>query len=250
MEETPPPDKAETEQPTSKEPVLSPEEAEVARLLTAAEADLKARRLTSPAGNNAWDRYQQVLGIDPANLDAIRGMERVIESYMELFGSAVKQEDFDKATGYLAKIRELHPDSPVLEEGERSLVAAKQTRADRLAEEEHQRQADEEARQAELERHRIAKAIDEHWAAFEAAIQAQDLYEAAGILVQIRDLNPEEPGLAAGEQRLSDLERQLIKQIVEEQWVAFEAVLEAEDLDEAANILIQVRDLDPEKHRD
>ena len=55
MEETPLPDKAETEQPTSKEPLLSPEEAEVARLLTAAEADLKARRLTSPAGNNAWD---------------------------------------------------------------------------------------------------------------------------------------------------------------------------------------------------
>ena len=247
MEETPPPDKAETEQPTSKEPVLSPEEAEVARLLTAAEADLNARRLTSPAGNNAWDRYQQVLGIDPANLDAIRGMERVIESYMELFGSAIEQEDFDKATGYLAKIRELHPDSPVLEEGERSLAAAKQTRADRLAEEEHQRQAEEAARQARLERQRIAEAIEEHWTAFEAAMQAQDLYEAAGILVQIRDLKPEEPGLAAGEQRLSDLERQLIKQIVEEQWVAFEAALKAEDLDEAADILAQVRDLDPEE---
>ena len=216
MEETPLPDKAETEQLTSKEPVLSPEEAEVARLLTAAEADLKARRLTSPAGNNAWDRYQQVLGIDPANPDAIRGMERVIESYMKLFGSAVKQEDFDKATGYLAKIGELHPDSPVLEEGEQHLQEAKQARADRLAGEESQRKAEEAARQAELERQRIANAIQEHWTAFEAAIQAQDLYEAAGILVQIRDLNPEAPGLEAGEQRLSDLERQLIEQIVEE----------------------------------
>ena len=172
MEETPLPDKAETEQLTSKEPVLSPEEAEVARLLTAAEADLKARRLTSPAGNNAWDRYQQVLGIDPANPDAIRGMERVIESYMKLFGSAVKQEDFDKATGYLAKIGELHPDSPVLEEGEQHLQEAKQARADRLAGEESQRKAEEAARQAELERQRIANAIQEHWTAFEAAIQA------------------------------------------------------------------------------
>ena len=246
LAETPPPDKAETEPPISKEPVLSPEEAEVTRLLAAAEADLKARRLTSPAGNNAWDRYQQVLGIDPANPDAIRGMERVIESYMELFGSAVKQEDFDKATGYLAKIRELHPDSPVLEEGERSLAAAKQTRSDRLAEEERQRQADEAARQSELERQRIAKAIEEHWAAFEAAMQSEDLYEAAGILMQIRNLKPEEPGLAAGEQRLADLERQLIEQIVQEHWVAFEAALELEDLDEAADILAQVRDLNPE----
>ena len=245
-EETPPPDKVEPEQPTPKEQALTSEEAEMARLLAAAEADLKARRLTSPAGNNAWDRYQQVLGIDPTNPDAIRGMERVIDSYMQLFGAEVEKEEFDKATDYLSKIRELHPDSPVLEQGERSLAAAKQSRADRLAEEERQRQAEEEARQKELERQRIAKAIKEHWTAFEAAMQAEDLNKAAGILVQIRDLKPEEPGLAAGEQRLVELERQLIEQIVEEQWVAFETALEAEDIDEAVDILAQVRDLTPE----
>ena len=245
-EETPPPDKAEPEQPTPKEPALTLEEAEVARLLAAAEADLKARRLTSPAGNNAWERYQQVLGIDSANPDAIRGMERVIDSYMQLFGAEVEKEEFDKATDYLSKIRELHPDSPVLEQGERSLAAAKQSRADRLAEEERQRQAEEEARQKELERQRISKAIEEHWTAFEAAIQAGDLYEAAGILVQIRDLKPDEPGLAAGEQRLVELERRLIEQIVQEQWAAFETALGADDLDEAADILVQVRELNPE----
>ena len=194
-EDTPPPDKAEVEQPISKEPTLSPEEADVARLLAAAEADLKARRLTSPTGNNAWDRYQQVLEIDPANLDAIKGMERVIDSYMELFGAEVEKEDFDKAAGYLAKIGELHPDSLVLEEGEQRLKDAKQERVDRLAEQERQRQA-------ELERQRIAQAIDTHWTAFETAIQAEDLDEAVNILKQVRDLNPEAPGLTAGEQRL------------------------------------------------
>ena len=245
-EETPPPEKAEAEQPTPKEPALTPEEAEVARLLATAEADLKARRLTSPAGNNAWDRYQQVLELKPTNPDAIKGMERVIESYRELFDGAVEQEDFDKATGYLTKIRELHPDSPVLEQGEQSLATAKQTRTDRLAEEERQRQAEEASRQAELERQRIAQGIEEHWAAFEAAMQADDLNEAAGILVQIRDLNPEAHGLAAGEQRLSELERQLNEQMVQQQWVAFESALEAEDPDEADDILVMIRDLDPE----
>ena len=245
-EDLPTPEIAEAEQPASKDSALTPEEAEVARLLAAAEADLQARRLTSPAGNNAWERYQQVLGIDPANPDAIRGMERVIDGYMQLFGAEVEKEEFDKATDYLSKIRELHPDSPVLEQGERSLAAAKQSRADRLAEEERQRQAEEEARQKELERRRIAKAIEEHWTAFGAAIQAEDLYEAAGILVQIRDIKPEEPGLAAGEQRLVELERRLIEQIVEEQWVAFDKALEAEDLDEADDFLTMVRDLDPE----
>ena len=126
------------------------------------------------------------------------------------------------------------------------LEEARQARADRLAEQERQRQAEEAARQAALERQRIAQAIEEHWTAFEAAMQAKDLNEAAGILVQIRELKPEEPGLAAGEQRLSELERQLIEQTVEEQWVAFEAALEVEDLDKAADILAQVRDLNPE----
>ena len=99
----------------------------------------------------------RVLELVPAQSDAVKGIERVISSYMDLFDAAVEQEDFDKATGYLTKIRELHPDSPVLEDGERSLAEAKQTRADRLAEEERQRQAEEAARQAELERQRIAQ---------------------------------------------------------------------------------------------
>ena len=246
LEETPLSGKAEAEQATPKKPALTLEETEVARLLAAAEADLKARRLTSPVGNNAWDNYVRVLELVPAHPDAVRGMERVIDSYMELFGTAVEQEDFDQAESYLERIRTLHPDSPSLLTGKKQLEDAKQARATRLAEEERQRQAEEAARQAELEQQRIANAIEEHWTAFEAAMQAEDLYEAAGILVQIRDLNPEVPGLAAGEQCLADLERQLIEQIVEEQWVAFEAALEDEDLDEAADILGQIRDLNPE----
>ena len=248
-EQTPSPEKAEAGQPISKEPALSAEEAEVARLLAAAEADLKARRLTSLVGNNAWDNFMRVLELVPAHPEAVRGMERVIDSYMELFGAEVEKEEFDKAEGYLAKIRELHPDSPVLEEGEQRFQDAKQARENRLAEQERQRQAEEAERKAELEHQRIAKAIDEHWAAFESAMQAEDLYEAAGILVQIRDLNPEAPGLAQGEERLAELERQLVKQVIKEHWVAFEATLEAEDLDEAANVLAQVRDLDPENLR-
>ena len=246
-EETPTPDKAEAEQPASKEPALSAEEAEVARLLAAAEADLKARRLTSPAGNNAWDNYMRVLELVPAHPEAVRGMERVIESYMELFRTAIAQEDFEQANSYLERIQGLHPDSPSLLTGKKQLDDTKQVRKNRLAEQERQRQAAEVARQEEQKRQRIAEAIEAHWVAFEAAIQAEDLSESAGNLVQIRDLNPEEPGLAAGEQRLADLERQLIEQAIEEHWVAFEAALEAEDLDEGADILVHVRDLNPEE---
>ena len=164
QKDTPPPDKAEAEQPISKEPALSPEEAEVTRLLAAAEADLKARRLTSPAGNNAWEKYQHVLSLSPAHPEAMAGMEKVIDSYMQLFGAEVEKEDFNGAAGYLAKIQvNCIPDSPVLEEGEQRLQDARQARENRLAEQERQRKA-------ELERQRIVQAVETHWQAFEAAL--------------------------------------------------------------------------------
>ena len=241
--DTPAPDKAEAEQPISKEPALSPQETEVARLLAAAEADLKARRLTSPVGNNAWDNYQRVLGLVPAHPEAVRGMERVIDSYMELFRAEVEKQDFDKAEGYLAKIHELHPDSPVLEEGEQRLQDARQARKNRLAEQERQHQA-------ELERQRIAQAVEKHWQAFEAAIGEDNLSEVANILDQIRDLNPEELGLTAGGERLEALRVELERQraeAVQAHWSAFDTALEVEELDEAAGILAEIRGLNPEE---
>ena len=235
----------EDEQPVPKEPALSPEEAELARLLTAAEADVKARRLTSPAGNNAWEKYQHVLRLSPAHPEAMAGMERVIESYMELFGASVEQEEFEQAESYLERIRDLHPDSPSLLTGKKQLEDARQARANRLAEQERQRQAEEAARQAEQERQRIAQAIKTHWESFEAAIEMEDLGEAAAVLVQVRDLNPEEPGLAAAEQRLAELAEQRTAQALEAQWASFEAALAAEEFEAAANALAEIRALDP-----
>ena len=237
------PEQAQVEHPASKEPALSPEEAEVARLLATAEADLKARRLTSPAGNNAWEKYQQVLGLSPAHPEAMAGMERVIGSYMELFGAAVEQEEFEQADSYLGRIRDLHPDSPALLTGKKQLEAAEKARRERLAEIERQSQAEETARQAELERQRIARAIEMHWEAFETAIQAEALDKAAGILTQVRELNPEEPGLSEGELRLAELEQQLTEQAIKTLWESFETALDAEALDDTADILSQVRDL-------
>ena len=205
---------------------------EVDRLLAAAEADLAARRLTSPVGNNAWERYQRVLTLAPAHPEAVAGMERVLGSYLELFGAAVAQEDFDRAAGYLARIRGLHPDSPALAEGEQRLATARQAQADRLAE---------------------GQAIRGHLASFEAALRQQDFDGAAGYLARIRALRPDAPGLLAGEQRLAEarqaaeLERQRQAEAeASRQAELFEEALRQGDFDEAAGHLARVRGLHPE----
>ena len=172
------------------QPAAEPEEApppveedEVTRLLVAAEADIAARRLTSPVGNNAWEKYQRVLGLSPAHPEAVAGMERVMKSYLELFGAALAQEEFDKAGSYLGRIRELHPDSPVLEDGERRIEAARQAQADRLAK---------------------IEAIPEYLNSVDAALKRGDLDTAASVLAEIRSLDPEVQGLTEGEQRLAE----------------------------------------------
>ncbi len=186
--------------PTLAAPV---EEDEVARLLAAAEADLEARRLTSPQGNNAWEKYRRVLGLSSAHPEAIAGMERVIGSYMDLFGAVLEQEDFDQAEGYLSRIRDLHPDSPLLLTGKERLEQARQAHVERLAEEERLRQAEEAARQAEQERQRIAQEIERHWQSFETAMQQDKLDRAEDSLNLVRELDSDAPGLADAERRLS-----------------------------------------------
>ena len=190
-------------------------EDEVARLLAAAEADIEARRLTSPVGNNAWEKYQRVLGLSPAHPEAVAGIERVIGSYMELFGVAVEQEDFDKAVGYLAKVRELHPDAPALEDGARRIETARQAQAERLAELE--RQAEEAARQAELaeqEQQRQAEA-DRNEASFERALRDGDTDKASTLLLRMRRLHPDSPKLSDAQRRL-DKARQVAHQVEQE----------------------------------
>ena len=159
------------------------EEDEVARLLVAAEANLKAMRLTSPEWNNAWGNYQRILELAPAHPDAIAGMEQVIESYMTLFDAAVDEEGFDKASDYLATIRDLYPDYPALADGAGRLEAAKQAQADRLAK---------------------VKAIREFLESFETALRRNALDEAARYLDRIREMDSGVPVLAEAEQRLAE----------------------------------------------
>ena len=111
----------------------APADAEVTRLLAAAEADLAARRLTRPAGNNAWEKYRRVLELEPAHPEALAGLERVVKSYRGLFDEALAQGEFDRAAGYLARIGELTPDSPLLAQGERRLAAARREEGERQA---------------------------------------------------------------------------------------------------------------------
>ena len=79
-------------------------------LLTGAQNDIEALRLTIPTGNNALEKYRTVLAIDPANQDAIQGIDRIVDEYIKLMDNAITRNKLSNAEIYLQKAGSVNPD--------------------------------------------------------------------------------------------------------------------------------------------
>lgn len=94
-------------------PTLSDaERARVAQLLDRAEQAIAADHLTYPAAGSALDLYDQVRILDPDNEAARRGLERIVERYLELAMSALERRRFEQARAMMDRARLVDPDHP------------------------------------------------------------------------------------------------------------------------------------------
>ena len=123
----------------------------VSTLLSGAAEDLARDRLTSPAGNNAWEKYQAVLEMLPGHKEASAGLDSVIGRYVTKFDGSLRDKAFDKADEYMSRIRDVWADAPVLSGLEGRLSASRQAEqrrqeqeAERLAAEEAERRRQEQ----------------------------------------------------------------------------------------------------------
>lgn len=94
----------------------------IPELLQAAERDLAAMRLTTPAEDNALSKYRQVLTRDPANADARKGIDRVVGRYLDLAAAAASRSDFPAAREFVAKARAVNPDDRRIAEAQSALL--------------------------------------------------------------------------------------------------------------------------------
>ncbi|MEZ5560696.1 MAG: hypothetical protein R3E86_19385 [Pseudomonadales bacterium] len=104
--------------------------ARVRQLLAEAEQALAEDRLFVPAENSAISRYDKILAIDPGNLDAIRGLEKIVERYLELALEAADRRQFERARAMLEQAALADPRHPGIEptaERIRLLSSAKRT---------------------------------------------------------------------------------------------------------------------------
>ena len=124
----------------------------VSTLLSGAAEDLARDRLTSPAGNNAWEKYQAVLEMLPGHKEASAGLDSVIGRYVTKFDGSLRDKAFDKADEYMSRIRGVWVDAAVLSSLEERLSASRQAEQ-RRQEQEAKRLA---ARRQEQEAKRLA----------------------------------------------------------------------------------------------
>jgi tetratricopeptide (TPR) repeat protein len=100
--------------------------ARVNLLLTGADANLAALRLTSPKDDNAVDKYRQVLVLDNDNAQANAGLNNVVERYIALADEASAAGDFDKAGAFLDRAAFVVPDAANLQLARAGLDEAQQ----------------------------------------------------------------------------------------------------------------------------
>jgi len=105
------------------EPSAAPEEppetlvgpAGILALLDAAEAAMEREHLTFPIQGSAADLFDAVLAVDPDNAQAQRGIERIVEYYLEMAAAAAQRNQLARARSMLERARLLDADHPAVQ---------------------------------------------------------------------------------------------------------------------------------------
>jgi len=103
-------------------------------LLAQAEADMAALRLTLPPGDNAAEKYRQVLELEPGHAAAQQGLDRIVLEYLRMMYTALADNDLPRAGDYLDRAAGVNPAHPDLPAAREKLAAARLAEAQRKSE--------------------------------------------------------------------------------------------------------------------
>lgn len=88
----------------------------VQRLLADADYALSQNRLLTPLEDNAFDRFQTVLLLEPGNKSAKTGLQAIALRYIELARNSIGRGQYSQAQTYISNARSIDPSSPLLAE--------------------------------------------------------------------------------------------------------------------------------------
>ena len=210
-------------------PVIQSESQIISDLLKGARSNIKELKLTSPLGNNAYEKYQSVLNLEPENAEALNGLDKIVDEYIHLMDHALETDDITNARNYLHKGVHVNPDHYGITDAERRLNAAVETRERELRE------------QALMEQEAIQRQQEQ-----EKQDQQQILQEEEPLVS-----NPDKKKLEQLKQRLRDnprdkRARRELKKIAEKYQNKIKMALEDKDFDLAEDYVLEILDMTPD----
>ena len=113
-------DKGQQEEKSEQSAVTS----KIDALLAGAEKNLNELRLTTPAGNNALEKFREVLALEPGNTDALNGIDRIVDEYIQLMDRAIDSNNLPAAHNYFNKGYRVNPEHSGLVRARQRLDAA------------------------------------------------------------------------------------------------------------------------------
>lgn len=135
------------------EPAIDTTSEKITALLSQAEEDIQALRLTKPSGNNAVEKFQTILELDSANADAQKGLFNVATEYLNLTEKSIVDEKLDKASQYLNLAKEInsdHPDISSIENNLNDAIDAAKQKKQKIVDEAQQQELVMEPEQVEV----------------------------------------------------------------------------------------------------
>ena len=79
------------------------------QLLADAADAIDRLHLTTPPGDNAWERYLQILELEPDNEAAAVGLQRIVDRYLDLADDALTAGDSARASRFLGRAAQVLP---------------------------------------------------------------------------------------------------------------------------------------------
>lgn len=211
----------------------------ISDLLDGARSNIGELKLTSPLGNNAYEKYQTVLNLEPNNPEALNGLDRIVDEYIDLMDFALGKDDIPRARNYLRKGMNINSEHYGVADAERRLNAAMEAKENKLREnklreqEAMQRQQEQEKR--DLEQQKIQEE------------QARDKEEP---LVS----NPDKQRLEQLKQRLRSnpkdkIAKRELKKIAEKYQKKIETALKDRDFDLAEGYVLEILEITPHRSK-
>lgn len=105
----------------------------LADILYAARTAYEDNRLMSPANDNAYDRFIEVLQLDPGNEVAMQGIRDIVQRYIELADADTALGKFSEAASLLDRAASLDPERAELAGARARLEAAQRNKIDTYA---------------------------------------------------------------------------------------------------------------------